>query len=145
MNIEQIRGLLSSIDGVLKAAIFLMIVLLILIISITGSILIGSLQEREVNMDILDKINNAEDGTLASTVEGMLSEDYKERFLAEYKQVYIRYSKLDTMLLKVKTNKIDFKLNSRVETLEKQRDLMLDYLMILEERAREENIKIHVF
>ena len=145
MNIEQIRGLLSSIDGVLKAAIFLMFVLLILIISITGSILIGSLQEREVNMDILDKINNAEDGTLASTVEGMLSEDYKERFLAEYKQVYIRYSKLDTMLLKVKTNKIDFKLNSRVETLEKQRDLMLDYLMILEERAREENIKIHVF
>lgn len=149
MRVEQIKGILSIIESILKLSLIALIILLVIIICLLGGYLVGAIQEREVKkMDInnlLTKVNNAEDGTLASTVEGMLSDDYKERFLAEYKQAYIRYTKLDVMLMKAKLSKLDFELKSRLRTLEKQRSILLDYIFILEERAKQENINVHVY
>ena len=148
MRVEELQGILSTIQIILKVSIMILIVLLAIIICLLGGYLVGLLQERKMQMDInklLTKVNNSEDGTLASTVEGMLSDDYKERFLAEYKQAFIRYTKLDVMITKAKANKIDFQLKSRLSTLERQRSILLDYIFILEERAKQENINVHVY
>ena len=37
---------------------------------------------------------------LKDTIEGMISDDYKERFIAEYNQVKIRVAKLESMITK---------------------------------------------
>ena len=36
--------------------------------------------------------------TLNDTIDGMVSNDYKERFIAEYQQLVIRYNGLKKML-----------------------------------------------
>lgn len=46
--------------------------------------------------------------TLKDTVDLMNSEDYKERFLAEYKQLTIRYTGLKNMLYKWDRGELNF-------------------------------------
>ena len=46
--------------------------------------------------------------TLKDTVELMNSEDYKERFVAEYKQLVIRYRGLENMLYKWDRGELNF-------------------------------------
>ena len=46
---------------------------------------------------------------LKDTIEMMNSEDYKERFKAEYYQTKIRYDKLHSMLVKNEAGTLDFK------------------------------------
>ena len=46
---------------------------------------------------------------LKDTVEMMGSADYKERFVAEYVQLKIRYNKLYAVLEKYAADKLDFK------------------------------------
>lgn len=83
---------------------------------------------------------------LKETIELMCSSDYKERFVAEYHQVKIRYEKLknfcnkievETMLGKEVT-KHDFPL----ELLREQQKYMGLYLSILEKRALIENVEL---
>lgn len=85
--------------------------------------------------------NNKE---LKEKVELMNSEDYKERFVAEYHQVKIRYEKLknfcnkievETMLGKEVTNH-----DCPLELLREQQKYMGLYLSVLEKRALIENI-----
>lgn len=45
---------------------------------------------------------------LKDTVKMMVSDDYKERFVAEYMQVVIRFKKLIAMVEKWDAGKLDF-------------------------------------
>ena len=87
----------------------------------------------------MDKINN-----LNQTVELMISEDYKERFIAEYAQLVIRISRLDKVLSNVINNKAPscFKLSCPIEILVNQWVNMKNYLSIMQERAFIENIDL---
>ena len=77
---------------------------------------------------------------LKDTISLMNSPDYKERFVAEYVQLKIRYIKLHNMVVKYETGKLDFKPNCTLELLKHQKSLMGQYLYVLEMRAQIENV-----
>ena len=79
---------------------------------------------------------------LKDTVELMNSNDFKERFKAEYYQLKIRIEGLRTMLDKYKNGTLNFTPNSSYELLFTQLIYMELYLDKLEERAKIENIKL---
>ena len=79
---------------------------------------------------------------LKDTVEMMGSADYKERFVAEYAQLKIRYNKLYAVLEKYAADKLDFKPTCPIEILYEQLDHMEAYLNVLETRAKYENIQL---
>lgn len=85
--------------------------------------------------------NNME---LKETVELMNSEDYKERFVAEYHQVKIRYEKLKNFCNKIEVEEMLGKEVTKhdcpLELLREQQKHMGFYLSILEKRALIENI-----
>lgn len=85
--------------------------------------------------------NNME---LKETVELMNSEDYKERFVAEYRQVKIRYEKLKNLCNKIEVEtmlgKEVTKHDCPLELLREQQKYMGLYLSVLEKRALIENI-----
>ena len=85
--------------------------------------------------------NNME---LKETVELMNSEDYKERFVAEYRQVKIRYEKLKNFCNKIEVEtmlgKELTKHDCPLELLREQQKYMGLYLSVLEKRALIENI-----
>lgn len=76
------------------------------------------------------------------TVNGMLSEDYKERFQAEYQQLKIRTEKLKRMLSDWCKQSIDFEPDAPAEILFDQLTVMEQYLTLLQARARIEEIEI---
>ena len=80
--------------------------------------------------------------SLADTYRLMQSDDYKERFLAEYYQTKIRYNKLHKMIIKYEADTLDFEPNCSIELLIKQASAMGEYLHILEIRAEIENIEL---
>lgn len=79
---------------------------------------------------------------LIDTVPLMNSEDYKERFIAEYYQVYIRFVKLKAMLEKWDKDELDFEPTCPYSTYEMQIKAMRDYIAVLEARAVMENIDL---
>ena len=79
---------------------------------------------------------------LKDTVAMMGSDDYKERFVAEYVQLKIRYKKLYAVLEKYAADKLDFKPTCPIEILYEQLDHMEAYLNILETRAKYEGIEL---
>ena len=79
---------------------------------------------------------------LNETIKGMTSEDYKERFKAEYNQLVIRYEKLNDIIKKHFDNTLDFKLSCDINLLLNQRAAMGTYKEILEDRAAIEGIKL---
>lgn len=85
--------------------------------------------------------NNME---LKETVELMNSVDYKERFVAEYRQVKIRYEKLKNFCNKIEVEtmlgKEVTKHDCPLELLREQKRYMGLYLSILEKRALIENV-----
>lgn len=76
------------------------------------------------------------------TVEMMNSEDYKERFKAEYYQLKIRLTKLQDMLDKWDKNILPFTPTCPRSIYDKQVKGMLLYLETLEERAAIENVEL---
>lgn len=72
----------------------------------------------------------------------MCSEDYKDRFKAEYLQLKMRYNKLHNMVVKYEANKLDFKPSCDIELLKKQKAAMGNYLYCLEVRAQVEGIDL---
>ena len=78
--------------------------------------------------------------TLNETVDGMCSTDYKERFVAEYNQLVIRYRGLKNMLDKWDRNELDFTPTCPRSTYNLQIKAMTDYIDELEARAAMENI-----
>ena len=79
---------------------------------------------------------------LKDTVEMMVSEDYKERFKAEYCQVKIRYEKLKYMLEKWDNELLDFVPTCPRSTYDMQIRAMSDYITVLEARAVMEGITL---
>ena len=79
---------------------------------------------------------------LRDTIEMMNSEDYKERFKAEYQQVVIRYQKLSVMLEKWDKGELNFKPVCPRSTYNMQIKAMTDYIAILEARAVMEGIEL---
>lgn len=79
---------------------------------------------------------------LKDTITMMNSVDYKERFIAEYLQTKIRYSKLHNMVIKHEANTLDFTPNCPMEVLRHQKEAMGKYLYVLEVRAEIEGIKL---
>lgn len=77
---------------------------------------------------------------IEDTRDMMISQDYKERFKAEYIQLYIRTEKLGRML--GNWGRLDFKPTCPKYVLENQYKAMSQYLSILRERADREQIKL---
>lgn len=87
--------------------------------------------------------NNME---LKETIELMCSSDYKERFVAEYRQVKIRYEKLNNFCNKIEVEEMLGKEVTKhdcpLELLREQKRYMGLYLSILEKRALIENVEL---
>ena len=79
---------------------------------------------------------------LKDTIDLMNSEDYKERFKAEYYQTKIRYEKLHRMIIKYEANTLSFEPKCSKELLKEQATYMGNYLRMLEIRAEIENIEL---
>lgn len=75
-------------------------------------------------------------------IEMMQSEDYKERFKAEYYQLKDRYSKLHKMCIKYEAGTLNFTPNCSLELLTEQKKHMGMYLHSLEVRAEIEKIEL---
>lgn len=97
----------------------------------------------------LETINNifaddweCADIQLIDTVNMMLSNDYKERFKAEYYQIKIRYEKLKIMCDKWEKGALNFTPTCSRHIYDLQLDAMHNYLTILETRAKIENIAL---
>ena len=79
---------------------------------------------------------------LKDTIEMMNSEDFKERFMAEYYQLLIRLDSLTAMIIKWKNNMLDFEPKCSKEILEQQVIFMQAYIDILRLRAKIEEIDL---
>ena len=77
---------------------------------------------------------------LNGTIKGMLSDDYKERFKAEYYQCQIRYKALHKMIIKYEAGTLDFEPTCPLGLLKEQAAAMGRYLYTLEIRAQIEDI-----
>lgn len=82
---------------------------------------------------------------LKETVEMMNSAEYKERFKAEYQQLYIRYTKLKTMLQKWDNGELEFTPTCPKSTYNMQLRAMDDYMAVLEARAVMENVGLDCY
>lgn len=80
---------------------------------------------------------------LKDTVELMNSEDYKERFKAEYLQAKIRYDKLDAMTVKYEAGTLKFTPSCPLELLKEQKKYMGNYIRTLRIRAEIEKIDLN--
>ena len=80
---------------------------------------------------------------LKDTVELMNSENYKERFKAEYLQTKIRYDKLDAMTVKYEAGTLNFTPSCPLELLKEQKKYMGNYIRTLRIRAEIENIDLN--
>ena len=79
---------------------------------------------------------------LKDTITMMNSEDYKERFKAEYHQTKIRYEKLHKMVVKYEAGTLNFTPKCSLELLKEQKKHMGLYLNCLEIRAEIEGIEL---
>ena len=79
---------------------------------------------------------------LKDTVALMNSDDYKERFQAEFTQLRIRREKLEAMIVKYKAGKLDFTPACSVQLLGYQLRAMSDYMYFLKVRAEIEGIEL---
>lgn len=79
---------------------------------------------------------------LNDTIEMMQSDDFKERFKAEFYQVRTRREKLVDMLDKWNRGELGFEPKCSFELLCTQRDIMQAYLSVLRERAKIEGIQL---
>lgn len=82
------------------------------------------------------------EATLSDTCEMMCSEDYKERFRAEYMQLVIRYNKLRIMLGDWDNGNLNFTPICPRSTYNMQVRVMTDYIAVLEARANMEGVDL---
>lgn len=69
-------------------------------------------------------------------------EPWKERFRKEYHELRERFQKLDMMIDKYEKGQLEFEPKCPIDLLKRQRSVMWDYLSILEQRAKIEEIKL---
>ena len=77
---------------------------------------------------------------IKDTIGFMTSEDYKNRFVAEYMQTKIRAEKLQIVVNRYDRGELDFELNCPIELLKRQLRTMREYLLILDCRAEMEGV-----
>lgn len=77
-----------------------------------------------------------------AVIRGGIMEPWKERFVNEYKELERRAHRLDVMLQKWETGKLDFEPKCPKKLLQRQLEVMTEYLEILDERARIEGIEV---
>ena len=80
--------------------------------------------------------------TLKDTVEMMNSNDYKERFKAEYYQLVTRYRSLKSMLTKWDEGTLNFEPTCPRNIYNTQIKAMVDYIEVLKARAIMEGIDL---
>ena len=80
--------------------------------------------------------------TLFDTAEMMKSEDYKERFKAEYYQLSFRVFRLEKMVVKYEAGTLSFTPSCSLELLKEQLEHMQRYLHCLAVRAEIEGIDL---
>lgn len=90
----------------------------------------------------IDDINNLDGVSLEDTIELMKSDDYKERFVAEYLQTKIRYNNLHRMIVKMEAGTLEFTPDTSILILKNQKSFMGQYLNQLEIRAEIEGIPL---
>ena len=96
--------------------------------------------------DVFEKHNyTIKNEELAKTCEGMISPDYKERFIAEYIQIKNRYNGLLGIIEKWDANNLPFVPTCPREAYNFQLRAMKDYMDILVVRARIEGIDVFAF
>ena len=69
-------------------------------------------------------------------------EDYKQRFIKEYKELKEKYTKLHNIIVKYEAGTLDFTPNCPIELLKKQASAMGNYLYVLEVRAEIEKVEL---
>ena len=79
---------------------------------------------------------------LKDTVALMLSDDYKDRFKAEYYQLKIRRDRLYDMIARVDTGTLEHDLPCSISIYAEQCAAMERYLRVLELRAEIEGIEL---
>ena len=79
---------------------------------------------------------------LSDTIGLMTSDDYKDRFKAEYLQLKIRYEKLLDMLGRWDSKLLDFEPTCPRSTYDMQVKAMADYLAVLKARAVMEGVEL---
>lgn len=79
---------------------------------------------------------------LKDTIEMMVSEDYKERFKAEYFQLALRLGGLKAMLAKWDNGELNFSPTCPRCIYDEQVEAMESYLKILTKRAEIEKISL---
>lgn len=79
---------------------------------------------------------------LKETTALMESEDWKDRFKAEYLQLCARLEKLESVLKKHDAGELEWEFKSPVELLRMQADYMDNYKSILEQRATYEGVDL---
>lgn len=91
--------------------------------------------------DVFDKAySRIGDKPLIDTVFLMKSDDYKDRFIAEYQQLVIRYNGLKKMLENWDKSELPFVPTCPRSTYNLQVRAMSNYIAVLEARAVMENI-----
>lgn len=83
--------------------------------------------------------------TLERTAELMLSGDYRERMAAEWVQIKIRLSRLQSMLDDYQEGKLNFEPTCPITLLREQALVMQEYVEILEKRAELEDIRLYEY
>ena len=79
---------------------------------------------------------------LQETVYAMTSDDYKQRFVAEYTQVVIRANRLSDVIDGYFNETLNFKLGCGIWLIVEQYMVMKHYIEILQKRAKIENIDL---
>lgn len=96
---------------------------------------------KETNLTV-EEIEQLDEITLRETVGLMNSEDYRDRFIAEYLQTKIRYMSLHKMCIRYEAGTLRFTPKCSLELLKEQKSYMGNYLRCLEVRAEIEGITL---
>lgn len=94
--------------------------------------------------EVIDRINGMDEIAVSDQIihDLIISSDYKARFVGEYVELKIRYSKLHKMIIKHEAGTLGFEPTCDISILEDQAYYMGNYLKTLEIRAEVENIKL---
>lgn len=68
--------------------------------------------------------------------------EWQKRFVKEYHELRGRFTKLDEMIQRYEKGQLEFEPKCPIELLKRQRSVMWEYLSILEQRARIEEVKL---
>jgi hypothetical protein len=68
--------------------------------------------------------------------------EWQKRFVIEYHELRGRFAKLDEMIQRYEKGQLEFEPKCPIDLLKHQRSVMWEYLSILEQRARIEEVKL---